>query len=298
MNPADLNVIWNHGAPPFRRSVDPLIQTHWIDENTIILRQSMAVNYEAPFLYLMFGDARALLLDTGATADPASFPLRQLVDRLCDEWLAEHPHDDYELVVAHSHSHGDHIAADGQFADRPRTVLVGHAPSDVAEFFGLVDWPAGEAHFDLGGRRLAVLAIPGHEASSIAIWDPVTELLFTGDTVYPGRLYVRDIAAFQDSVDRLVAFSELHPVSRVMGGHIEMSNRRGRDYARRVAYHPHEAPLPMTVDQLRAVAAAIRAVAARPGAHRFDDFAIFNGPCESEMARQELRARIRGLWPF
>jgi glyoxylase-like metal-dependent hydrolase (beta-lactamase superfamily II) len=297
-NPTDLDVTWNHGAPPFRRSNDPLIQTHWIDENTIVLRQSMAINYEAPFLYLMFGEARAILLDTGATADPASFPLRQLIDRLCDEWLAEHPHDDYKLVVAHSHSHGDHIAADGQFADRPRTVLVGHAPSDVAEFFGLVDWPAGEAHFELGGRRLAILAVPGHEASSIAIWDPLTELLFTGDTVYPGRLYVHDIAAFQDSVDRLLAFSQFHPVSRIMGAHIEMSNRRGRDYARSVAYHPHEAPLPMTVDQLRAVAAATRTVAARPGAHRFNGFAIFNGPCKSEMARQKLRAKIRRLWPF
>ncbi|WP_198417988.1 MBL fold metallo-hydrolase [Cryobacterium gelidum] len=263
-----------------------------------MLRQSMVINYEAPFLYLMFGEARAILLDTGATSDPAFFPLRQLIDRLFNEWLAQHPHDDYELMVAHSHSHGDHIAADGQFADRPRTVLVGHSPSDVAEFFGLIDWPAGEAHFELGERRLAILAIPGHEASSIAIWDPTTELLFTGDTVYPGRLYVNDIAAFQNSVDRLLAFSKLHPVSRILGAHIEMSNREGRDYARGVAYHPHEAPLPMTVDQLRAVAAATRTVAARPGAHRFNDFAIFNGPCKSEMTRQNLRARIRRLWPF
>jgi hypothetical protein len=27
----------------------------------------MAINYEAPFMFLLFGDARAVLIDTGAT---------------------------------------------------------------------------------------------------------------------------------------------------------------------------------------------------------------------------------------
>ena len=37
----------------------------------MILRQNMAIDYEAPFLYLLFGGDRALLLDTGATASAA-----------------------------------------------------------------------------------------------------------------------------------------------------------------------------------------------------------------------------------
>jgi hypothetical protein len=57
----------------------------------VILRQNKAVHYEAPFLYLLFGSDRALLVDTGATPDPPLFPLRATVDRLLDGWLAAHP---------------------------------------------------------------------------------------------------------------------------------------------------------------------------------------------------------------
>jgi len=62
----DLYVRWNHGA-----SGEQPIQVHAYDPHTYLLRQSKATSYEAPFLYLLFGNERAVLLDTGATADPA-----------------------------------------------------------------------------------------------------------------------------------------------------------------------------------------------------------------------------------
>ena len=73
---ASLDVRWIHGTPAGRRPSDPKIQVHHCDPHTVILRQSKSVSYEAPFLYLLFGNDRALLLDTGATAGPAKFPLR------------------------------------------------------------------------------------------------------------------------------------------------------------------------------------------------------------------------------
>src|SRR5580698_754517 len=87
-----LEVSWNHGT---RRgqAAEPRIQVHRYDEHTAILRQSKSVNYEAPFLFLLFGNERALLLDTGATADPQKFPLRETVDVLIAAWLAKHPRD-------------------------------------------------------------------------------------------------------------------------------------------------------------------------------------------------------------
>jgi hypothetical protein len=66
-----LAVSWIHGAPARQQVGDPPIQVHRYDGHTVILRQSKSVHYEAPFLYLIFGNDRALLLDTGATADPA-----------------------------------------------------------------------------------------------------------------------------------------------------------------------------------------------------------------------------------
>ena len=49
----------------------------------MILRQNMAINYEAPFMFLLFGGDRAVLIDTGATASPDYFPLHTVIDNLC-----------------------------------------------------------------------------------------------------------------------------------------------------------------------------------------------------------------------
>ena len=78
----NLNVAWIHGSQAAKYNTDPDIQVHACDEHTYILRQNKAVHYEAPFMFLLFGGARALLLDTGATASPQFFPLRRTVDSI------------------------------------------------------------------------------------------------------------------------------------------------------------------------------------------------------------------------
>jgi len=80
-----------------------------------------------------------------STADPSYFPLRRTVDALIAAWLADNPRDGYSLTVAHTHGHGDHVAGDEQFTDRPDTVVVGRSVDDVIEFYGLDSWPGGAA---------------------------------------------------------------------------------------------------------------------------------------------------------
>jgi hydroxyacylglutathione hydrolase len=273
-----LDVRWIHGAPASHPADDPPIQVHWHDPHTVILRQSKSVHYEAPVLYLLFGNDRALLLDTGATADPAKFPLRATVDQLVDEWLARHPRDRYELVVAHTHGHGDHVAGDPQFAGRPATTVVARELDAVQRYFGFTGWPDQTLPFDLGGRVLDVTGSPGHHRAAITIYDPWTGFLLTGDTVYPGRLYASDFPQFLASLDRMVALAEGRAVTHVLGCHIEMTTRPGRDYPLGALYQPDEPALEMTVAQLRDVRAAAAAVAGKPGVHPFDDFIIYNEP--------------------
>lgn len=280
----DLEVAWIHGSRS-SKTTDPPLQTHAFDPQTFILRQSMSVHREAPFMYLLLGNERACLLDTGATPDPTRFPLRATVDALIDSWLLANPRDGYELVVAHTHAHWDHLAADVQFAGRADTVVVGSDLGSVRSFFGFDRWPRDSVTLDLGGRVLEVTGCPGHHDTSIAVYDPWSGFLLTGDTVYPGRLYVSDIDAFVDSLDRLVTFADTRAVTHLMGGHIEMTNRPGHDYPMGANYQPDEVALPMPRAQLAKVAEAAHDVAAQPGAHAFDDFVIFNGPCLTAVVR-------------
>jgi hydroxyacylglutathione hydrolase len=283
----NLDVRWIHGS---KTEDEPLIQVHAYDEHTIILRQSKSVTYEAPFLYLLFGNDRAILFDTGATTDPARFPLRSTIDGLIADWLSKHPNEEYELVVAHTHSHGDHIAGDSQFADRPRTTVVGTDVDAVTAFFGFTEWPAQVVPYHLGGRTLDVTGIPGHHKTSIAVYDPWTGFLLTGDTVLPGRLYGLDMPTFVTSMDWLVSVAEARPVTYVMGCHIEMSTTPGRDYPIGAKHQPHEAPLQLTMAQLATVREATHAAAAKPGVHPSDDFVVFNGTGKLALVKLLLRS--------
>lgn len=158
--PRLLAVNWIHGSPSAKHNTDPDIQVHAYDEHTFILRQNMAINYEAPFLFLIFGNTRAVLIDTGATESAQFFPLRRVVDDLLGRWLAEHPRDGYTLLVLHTHGHGDHIAADAQFTDRPHTTVVRADRNSAWGYFGFTDNPDRVARVDLGGRVLECLATP------------------------------------------------------------------------------------------------------------------------------------------
>ena len=287
--PIDTDVLWIHGARSPRLRHDPPLQVHELASGTVLMRQSKDLTFEAPFILLLLGERRALLLDTGAVDGTV---LRRTVDRLLEGHDASGPgHAAYGLVVAHTHAHGDHVAGDAAFADRPHTTVVGHDVDAVRAFFGISSWPDEVVVLDLGDRALEVFGIPGHQTASICVFDPVTGLLHTGDTVYPGRIYVEDSDALLDTLDRLVAFAQARDVTHVVGCHVEMTNRPGRDYPLGARYQPDEPSPFMTVDQLRAVRDAFRGVANRPGIHRFDDVVF----CVGEGPRVVVPLRARAL---
>lgn len=255
-----LDVDWHHGGPSPKHDSAPEIQVHAYSEHTLILRQNKSVHFEAPFLFLLFGNDRALLLDTGASADPAHFPLRATVDALISQWLLRNPREGrggYGLLVAHTHGHGDHVAGDAQFAGRPLTTVVGKDQGSVATLFGLTDWPHRKGELDLGGRILDLIPGPGHQSAAVVFHDRHTGLLLTGDSLYPGRIYVADEAAFTATVERLLAFCEEHPVTHVLGCHIEMTSTPHEDYPRGTTYQPDEPPLQLTAGHLRRLRQAL-----------------------------------------
>ncbi|NUP13316.1 MAG: MBL fold metallo-hydrolase [Polyangiaceae bacterium] len=252
-------------------SEDPMFVWAYAPD-TFILRQSLCTSFEGPFVHLLFGEDRALLLDTG----DGGIPIRDTVRAVIDEWLAGHGKSSIELVVVHSHAHGDHTQGDSQFSGEPDTTVVGTNLAAVTEFFGMDPWPDQVAQLDLGGRVLDVIPIPGHEATHIALYDRRHELLFTGDTLYPGRLYVQNFATYVTSLDRLTAFVEAgNPVSWVLGCHIEMTTTPGEDFEFGADVHPNEHALELTEDHLFELQQAAQAMAGAPQYEAHDDFIIY-----------------------
>ncbi|WP_411281517.1 MBL fold metallo-hydrolase [Gemmatimonas sp.] len=236
-----------------------------------ILRQPACTNYEKPFLYLVIGHTRALLLDTGAGGIAVAAP----IDSILDAWRAAHGGAPRELVVAHSHGHGDHTAGDDQFRKRAGVTLVEPATAGVRAFFGFRAWPTDVVPFDLGDRVLDVLAIPGHEPASLAFYDRATSVLLTGDTFYPGRLYVRDTAAFASSTARLVAFIASRPLSAVLGTHIEQTRTPFTDYPVGTQDQPDEDRLELSRVELVTLDSAVHTMRGRFLRTRLPRFTIW-----------------------
>jgi glyoxylase-like metal-dependent hydrolase (beta-lactamase superfamily II) len=273
-----MEVEWIHGSVSSKYNTDPDIQIHYYNEHTIILRQNMAVHHEAPFLFLLFGNIKCILFDTGATKSPAHFPLRATIDELIQKWLKKHPRNQYKLIVAHTHLHRDHLEGDAQFEDRPYTIHVGKSLQETKEFYGFLNWPRDDdIEYDLGGRKLNIIATPGHEDAEITVYDAYTRLMLTGDIVLPGRLYVNVWSDFKDSIERMIAFCAQHPVKYLLGCHVEMGKFPGQDYLIRQTYQPYERVLQMTVEHLKKVGKAVKEIDGKPGQYFYDDFIVYNG---------------------
>jgi len=266
---------WITGGP---RCVEvPDWQVHQYNEDFYILRESGCTNYEKPFLYLLFGKEKALLEDTGAgKMDPRSDSARMVEDVIA-KWCALKKRESIPLIVAHSHSHGDHVAGDAAIRDRPNTTMVPLTVEGTRAFFGIEKWPESLGQIDLGERVLDVIPIPGHDALSIAFYDRQTGVLLTGDSLYPGRLYVRirDFPEFVRSTGRLVEFTSGRPVAHVLGTHIEQSSTPFQDYQVGTTYQPQEHGLALSRGALLELNEALKSMGDKPVRLALRDFTIW-----------------------
>lgn len=244
----------------------PDFEVREYNEDFFILRQSGCTNPEKPFLFLLFGTSKALLLDTGAGNVDVARAVQALLSARSTSVTS--------LVVAHSHAHGDHIAGDADLAKLSRTTVIGTNVNAVKSFFGITQWPTQTVSFDLGGRVLDIIPIPGHEASSIAVYDRQTGILLTGDTLYPGRLYVQDQAAYADSITRLVSFCAKRPIAHILGTHIEQSATPFVDYPVGTTFQPDEHVLELGYAHLLELDAAIRSMSGTLVKTAFRDFTL------------------------
>jgi glyoxylase-like metal-dependent hydrolase (beta-lactamase superfamily II) len=176
--------------------------------------------------YLILGTQRAVPFDTGLGIGD--------IERVVDS-LTKLP-----ILVVNSHTHNDHTSGNWQFAhiagmdtdftrhnaqgsradaqsELDPENLCGPLPATFdAKAYATKPWTITEtihvgSKLDLGGRTLEVLATPGHTPDAIALLDRAHGLLFTGDSCYPGPIYLyrpeTDVAAYEHSMVRLAALA-------------------------------------------------------------------------------------------
>jgi hydroxyacylglutathione hydrolase len=239
---------WAAGGPDCSKL--PPFQIHAYNSDFYILRESGCLHAEKPFLFLIIGHDQALLFDTGAGGEPgvkAEPDVAAAVHTALTRSAANAHRPLPALIVSHLHSHGDHTYGDAQLAKLPNTKLI--PPDDVAALqkaFSIKTWPTDIGHIDLGGRTIDVIPIPGHDDTSIAAYDRRTGVLLTGDTLYPGRIYINAApAVFAASVQRLVDFTKDKLVTYALGTHVEQKAPY-TDYPVGTRYAPVEMPLQLS----------------------------------------------------
>lgn len=247
------NKSWFSGEKSCLVNQSPAFENFQYDENTFILRQNKCDHYEAPFIYLLFGEERALLIDSGATTDKENKSLAKTIEEIMLQRAKQLKltSTTMPLLIAHSHSHSDHIAGDNQFTNFTNIEIIKtNDTKALIKVFSFEDWPTKNSAITLGKRTISVIPSPGHQAQAITFYDHQSTLLFTGDSIYPGRLYIRKWHDYKDSIKRLVDFAATHPIAGLLGAHIEMSRSPNIDYPVESTYQPNEVSLVLTIDDL------------------------------------------------
>jgi glyoxylase-like metal-dependent hydrolase (beta-lactamase superfamily II) len=123
--------------------------------------------------------------------------------------------------VVETHGHWDHIQAVPAVRNAGISVAVTSADAGMLPSYDLI--LDDDEQLRVGDLRLRTLATPGHTPGSICFAVEGTNLLFTGDTLFPGgpgntSFQGGDFPAIIESIERRI-FAEFKPDTLVLPGH-------------------------------------------------------------------------------
>ena len=150
------------------------------------------------YFYLLCGEEKALLLDSGMNTQNIKEQISAITN--------------LPVELMNTHADRDHIGGNHEFE---------WFYMDPAEASNLYNTQKGNGVIrpvydgdilHLGGRDLQVIELPGHTPGSIAVLDSKYRLLFSGDPIQDGRIFMfgvqREMHAYRLGLKRLDAYRE------------------------------------------------------------------------------------------
>jgi hydroxyacylglutathione hydrolase len=156
-------------------------------------------------MYLVIGTQKALLVDTAYPGDITPADVEEMTK--------------LPYMVVNTHAHPDHDGSNNAF----KKIYVSAADLESARRASgnaeLVPIKEGYV-FDLGGKKLEVIEVPGHTVGSICLLDAQDKLLITGDTANPNLLMnLSNVSmdAFKKNMEHLLKWKDQYNLS--LAGH-------------------------------------------------------------------------------
>lgn len=202
-----------------------------VEESTYIISEYR--HWEETHCYLLIGNDRALLIDTGLGISNIYEQVRKLTNK--------------PVAAVATHIHWDHIGGHKYFPEfyaheAELDWLNGKFPLPLQAVKNMVadrcELPEdfcfdGYAIFqgkpgrllddgdtiDLGGRTIQVLLTPGHSPGHLCFWEAEKGYLFSGDLVYEGTLFANypstDPQSYMTSLEKIAVL----PIKQLFPGH-------------------------------------------------------------------------------
>ena len=202
-----------------------------VDESTYIISEYR--HWEETHCYLLIGNDRALLIDTGLGISNIYEQVRRLTDK--------------PVTAVATHIHWDHIGGHKYYQEfyaheAELDWLNGRFPLPLQAVKNMVtdscELPEdfcinGYAIFqgkpgrllvdgdtiDLGGRTIQVLHTPGHSPGHLCFWEDEKGYLYSGDLVYEGTLFANypstDPQSYMTSLEKIAVL----PIKQLFPGH-------------------------------------------------------------------------------
>lgn len=146
--------------------------------------------------FLLEGKNRAVLIDSGVNCPNAAELIKSITDKT--------------VILLNTHGDGDHTSGTAGFSDIYMHELDYIHCEVGARYPGtsLIKLNDGDI-IELGERPLRIIHIPGHTKGSVAILDIIERVLYAGDSVQKGHIYMfgnkREPEQYENSLNKLIA---------------------------------------------------------------------------------------------